>query len=397
MPESAPPPQVSFQPNQAQPAHQTRPAHYGENAQPHQQPYVPPQQQAPQFTPIPPQSPVPAYSPQGPVPAYAPQSPVPPYPPQQQFQQPVQQPVQQQPYQQQPWGQPPQQQPLPQPQLQPQQQFHPQFQQQPYGPPPVPQFPAQAPPQFPVPQPPQFPMQGQPQLPPPGQSPAMDFPPPPNLAPPRDNFLNGAGPFLEPGEQLYYGFILKLDDTIEETPRELMIAIEGQHHTLGEIDRASRKINRAMKWVNPMEAAADLLAEKGVEALNRKLAGPVFVGGWMSQAGWFIRFVRATREDYGPGAYGALTSRRYLVFRAARVGGSAMRLVYAVPRTTIAGVRLEGSKDALLHGRTPRAELHFTDGSMVATMMPTKSGEQVASILQTQTQMQMQMQTQGRY
>jgi hypothetical protein len=61
-----------------------------------------------------------------------------------------------------------------------------------------------------------------------------------------------------------------------------------------------------------------------------------------------------------------------------------MRLVYAVPRTVIAGVRLENGKEAIKHGRTPRAELHFTDGSMVATMMPGRQGEQVAAVLQTQ-------------
>jgi hypothetical protein len=59
-----------------------------------------------------------------------------------------------------------------------------------------------------------------------------------------------------------------------------------------------------------------------------------------------------------------------------------MRMVYAVPRTVVAGVRTEGTKDAVMHGRTPRAELHFTDGSMVATLMATKQGELVATILQ---------------
>ena len=256
----------------------------------------------------------------------------------------------------------------------------------------APHFPPQqfaAPPQFP-PQPQPFPVRGPPQAMPQGvqsQLPTMDFPPPPNLPPVRDNFINGAGQFLEPGEQVYYGFILKLDDTIEETPRDLAIAIEGRHHALGEINRASRKVNRGMKWAtDPMGAVVDKLVDKGNEALNKKLAGPVFLGGWTSQAGWFIRYLRATAEDYGPGAYGAITSRRYLIFRAARLGGSDMRLVYAVPRTTIAGVRLEGTKNAAMHGRTPRAELHFADGSMVATMMPTKSGEQLAAILQVQTQ-----------
>jgi len=201
----------------------------------------------------------------------------------------------------------------------------------------------------------------------------------------RDAFREGAAPFLEPGEQIYYSFVLKLDDTIEPTPRELQIAIEGQHHTLGDIHRTSRKINRGMRWMaNPLDAAAERLAEKGTAMLNQALAGPVFVGGWQSQAGEFIRFVRATAEDYGPGAFGGVSSHRYLVFRAARLGGSAMRLVYAVPRTAIAGVRLEGSKDAVLHGRSPRAELHFTDGSMVATMMATKQGEQLAAVLQPQ-------------
>ena len=216
---------------------------------------------------------------------------------------------------------------------------------------------------------------------------AAFFPAPPNLPPVRDAFRDGAAPFLEPGEQVYYGFVLKLDDTIEPTPRELQIAIEGQHRTLGDIHRTSRKINRGMRWMaNPLDAAAERLAEKGTAMLNQALAGPVFVGGWQSQAGEFIRFVRATSEDYGPGAFGCVSSHRYLVFRAARLGGSAMRLVYAVPRTAVAGVRLEGSKDALLHGRSPRAELHFTDGSMVATMMATKQGEQLAAVLQPQLQ-----------
>jgi len=138
-----------------------------------------------------------------------------------------------------------------------------------------------------------------------------------------------------------------------------------------------------MRWaMAPGEALSEKLAEKATDAMFKALAGPVFVGGWLSQAGWFIRYVRATSEDYGPGAYGAVTNQRYLVFRGARLGGAAMRLVYAVPRTAIAGVRLEGGKDALKHGRTPRAELHFTDGSMVATMMPGKQGEQLAAVLQ---------------
>jgi hypothetical protein len=199
----------------------------------------------------------------------------------------------------------------------------------------------------------------------------------------REAFLTGAAPFLQPGEQVYYGFMLKLDSTIEETPEDLKIAIDGQHHLLGDIHRASAKMNRGMKWaVRPGEALAERLAEKATDAMFRAMAGPVFTGGWMSQAGWFIRYVRATSEDYGPGAYGAVTSQRYLVFRGARAGGSAMRLVYGVPRTAIAGVRLENGKDALKHGRTPRAELHFTDGSMVATMMPGKQGEQLAAVLQ---------------
>jgi hypothetical protein len=221
----------------------------------------------------------------------------------------------------------------------------------------------------------------------------VSFPPPPGLNPPRDRLVEGATPFLEPGETVYYGFILKLDDTIPETPRELMIAIEGQHHVLGNISRADKKINKGLKWaLNPMDAASERLAEKGREALDRKLAGPVFAGGWDSHAGWFIRYARATREDYGPGSWGVLTDRRYLVFRAGRTGGSSMRLVHAVPRTLIAGVRTEGSKDAMLHGRTPRAELHFTDGSMVATMMATKSGQQVAAILAVQQQYPQQQQ-----
>ena len=209
------------------------------------------------------------------------------------------------------------------------------------------------------------------------------------MSPPRDRLAQGAAPFLEAGEQVYYGFILKLDDTIPETPRELMIAIEGQHRVLGGVSRADKKIGKGLKWaLNPVEAMNERIAEKGTEALGRKLAGPVFLGGWDSQAGMFIRFARATREDYGPGAWGVLTDRRYLIFRAGRAGGSAMRLVYAVPRTAIAGVRTEGTKDAALHGRTPRAELHFTDGSMVATMMPTKQAHQVAEILAVQHQQQ---------
>ena len=215
------------------------------------------------------------------------------------------------------------------------------------------------------------------------------FPPPPNHTPPRDRLVEGAAPFLEPGETVYYGFILKLDDTIPEIPRELMIAIEGQHRVLGGITRADKKMNKGLKWaLNPLDAMNERISEKSVEALNRRLAGPVFVGGWDSQAGWFIRYCAATREDYGPGSWGVLTDRRYLIFRAGRTGGSSMRLVYGVPRTMIAGMRTEGTKDAALHGRTPRAELHFTDGSMVATMMPTKQGERVAAILAVQQQYQ---------
>ncbi|WP_194916585.1 hypothetical protein, partial [Catenulispora rubra] len=215
------------------------------------------------------------------------------------------------------------------------------------------------------------------------------FPPPPNLVPPRDRLVEGAMPFLEPGETVYYGFILKLDDTIPETPRELAIAIEGQHRVLGGVTRADKKLNKGLKWaLNPLDAMNERLAEKGTEALSRKLAGPVFLGGWDSTAGWFIRYSRATREDYGPGSWGVLTDRRYLIFRAGRAGGSSMRLVHGVPRTAIAGVRTEGTKDAALHGRTPRAELHFTDGSMVATMMPTKQAQQVAAILAVQQQHQ---------
>lgn len=270
----------------------------------------------------------------------------------------------------------------PQPQPQPQQ----------YQNPPMP-----APPQMqaqmqqyqhpPMPAPPRMMHAQAPYMPPEQAGPAVGFPPPMNWTPPRDALVSGAAPFLESGEQVYYGFPLKLDDTIEQTPRELMIAIEGQHHTLGEINRAQRKINRGMKWAfNPMDAASEMIAEKSVEALNKKLAGPVFLGGWESQAGLFIRFSRATREDYGPGAWGVITSHRYIIFRAGRMGGAAMRMVYAVPRTAIAGVRLEGTKDAMLHGRTPRAELHFTDGSMVATMMATRQGEQLAAILQVQQQ-----------
>ncbi|MEY9892720.1 hypothetical protein ABIA31_006398 [Catenulispora sp. MAP5-51] len=225
---------------------------------------------------------------------------------------------------------------------------------------------------------------------------SASFPPPPGLATPRDRLVEGAAPFLEPGETVYYGFILKLDDTIPETPRELMIAIEGQHRVLGGISRADKKMNKGLKWaLNPMDAMNERIAEKSVEALNRKLAGPVFLGGWESQAGWFIRYSRATREDYGPGSWGVLTDRRYLIFRAGRTGGSSMRLVHAVPRTGIAGVRTEGTKDAALHGRTPRAELHFADGSMVATMMPTKQAQKVAEILAVQQQHQQPQQHQN--
>jgi hypothetical protein len=201
--------------------------------------------------------------------------------------------------------------------------------------------------------------------------------------------VQGAAPFLEPGEAVYYGFILSLDDTIPETPRELMIAVEGQHHVLGGINRADRKLGKGLKWAfNPMDAASERLAERGREALDRRLAGPVFIGDWESQAGWFIRYARATREDYGPGSWGVVTDRRYLIFRAGRAGGSTMRLVYGVPRTLIAGVRTEGTKDAALHGRSPRAELHFTDGSMVGTTMATKHGQQLAAILAVQDQQQ---------
>ena len=310
---------------------------------------------------------------------------------------------------------PPQQQPYPQQQYAPPQQYPQQYAppQQPYVPPQpqpqpqpqqayVPPFgqsagAVQAPIAPPQPQPqqppaPQIPHQFSPSS---SQSSAMlpsadqsggapvSFPPPPNLPQVRDAFRNGAAPFLQPGEQVFYGFMLKLDSTIEETPHELKIAIEGQHHLLGDINRASGKMNRGIKWaVAPGEALSEKLAEKATDAMFKALAGPVFVGGWLSQAGWLIRYVRATSEDYGPGAYGAVTNQRYLVFRGARLGGAAMRLVYAVPRTAIAGVRLEGGKDALKHGRTPRAELHFTDGSMVATMMPGKQGEQLAAVLQ---------------
>lgn len=223
------------------------------------------------------------------------------------------------------------------------------------------------------------------------------FPPPPNHTPPRDRLVEGAAPYLEPGETVYYGFILKLDDAIPEVPHELMIAIEGRHRVLGGITRADKKMNKGLKWaLNPLDAMNERMSEKSVEALNRKLAGPVFVGGWDSQAGWFIRYCAATREDYGPGSWGVLTDRRYLIFRAGRAGGSSMRLVYGVPRTMIAGVRTEGTKGAALRGRTPRAELHFTDGSMVATMMPTKQGERVAAILAVQQQYQ-QPQYQNQY
>jgi hypothetical protein len=281
----------------------------------------------------------------------------------------------------------------------PQQYVQPQQYAQPYPPQPYPQQPPAPPQQYAPPQPPpQIPHQFSPQPPYPQpqpqqqpQLPQMDqsggapvsFPPPPNPPKVRDAFLNGAGPYLQPGEQVYYGFMLKLDSNIEETPRELKIAIEGQHHLLGDINRATGKMNRGIKWaVAPGEALSERLAEKATEAMFKALAGPVFVGGWVSQAGWFIRYVRATSEDQGPGAYGAVTNQRYLVFRGGRLGGSPMRLVYAVPRTAIAGVRLEAGKDAVKRGRTPRAELHFTDGSMVATMMPGKQGEQLAAVLQ---------------
>lgn len=273
---------------------------------------------------------------------------------------------------QQPYPQPyaPQQQPYPtppqayqqQPPQQPQQQFAPQM---PYPPAPPQQFP----PQNPYPQAPQA---------------LMNAAYPPPAAPQvRDAFRDGAAPYLQPGEQVLYGFILKLDDTIEETPREFQIEIEGQHHALGDVSRASKKLNKGLKWAtNPLDALNERLSEKATDALFRHMAGPVFAGGWQSQAGLLIRYVRATSEDYGPGAYGALTTQRYLVFRGARLGGSAMRLVYALPRSAIAGLRLEGTKEAVTHGRTPRAELHFTDGSMVATMMPTKQGQDLQAAFQ---------------
>ncbi|WP_051451207.1 hypothetical protein [Actinospica robiniae] len=415
----------------AAPGHQA--PHYGAPAQyapPPQQQYVPPQQYAqPQY----PQQPYPPQQypqPQYPAPAYPPPMPQQPYPQQQQYaqQQYAQPQYPQQPYPPQP---PAPQQYAPPPPQYPQQPYPQQYAppQQPYAPPqqqqqPQPQFQQQPPPQqayvppfgqssgaVQAPMAPPAPPQQQPQYPQPQQPPApqipqqfspsssqssatlppmdqsggapVSFPPPPNLPKVRDAFLTGAGPFLQPGEQVFYGFMLKLDSTIEETPHELKIAIEGQHHLLGDINRASGKMNRGIKWaVAPGEALSEKLAEKATDAMFKALAGPVFVGGWVSQAGWLIRYIRATSEDYGPGAYGAVTNQRYLVFRGARLGGAAMRLVYAVPRTAIAGVRLEGGKEALKHGRTPRAELHFTDGSMVATMMPGKQGEQLAAVLQ---------------
>ncbi|MBR7833905.1 hypothetical protein KDL01_11545 [Actinospica durhamensis] len=373
-----------------------------------QQPYVP-QQQYPQ-PPMPPQQ----YA-QPPQQGY----PGAPVPPQQYPQPPMQQPYPQQPYPQQPYvqqpyppaPQPPQQPYVPQqqyaqapPQQQPMPQQYPQPQQHAYVPPfgmsgavaQAPTAPPQAaqPPQQPV--APQIPQQFSPsasqssaQLPSPDQSGGapVSFPPPANPPKVRDAFLNGARPFLQPGEQVFYGFILKLDSAIEETPEDFKIGIAGQHHLLGDVHRASAKINKGMKWAaNPMDALneklTDKLTEKANDALFRSLAGPVFTGGWTSQAGWLVRYVRATAEDYGPGAYGAVTNQRYLVFRGARVGGSDMRLVYGIPRTVISGVRLENGKEALKHGRTPRAELHFSDGSMVATMMPGKQGEQLAAVLQ---------------
>jgi hypothetical protein len=320
---------------------------------PYQQPYAPAQGAPQPYPPAPSYPQAPQFPPQQPHQYPNPPMPGPPMPPQQQYQNP-------------PMAGPPQ--------------MQPQMQQ---AAPPWSNAPMPAPSHMP--HMPHMPQPQAPQMPPAQSGPPVGFPPPMSWTPPRDALVSGAAPFLESGEQVYYGFPLKLDDTIAETPRELMIAIEGQHHTLGEINRAQHKINRGMKWAfNPMDAASEMIAEKSVEALNRKLAGPVFLGGWESQAGWFIRFARATREDYGPGAWGVITSHRYIIFRAGRMGGAAMRMVYAVPRTTIAGVRLEGTKDAMMHGRTPRAELHFTDGSMVATMMAAKQGEQLAAILQVQ-------------
>lgn len=393
-PEPVDAPQQPVAPPNYQAPHYGAPARY---APPPQQQYVQLQQYAqPQY----PQQPYPPQQyaqPQYPQQQYAaPPMPQQPYPPQQQYAQPQ--------YPQQPY---PPQAPVPQQYAPPQQPYQQPQPQQAYVPPfgqsmpaPAPQLPQQQPPQPPQQQPaPQIPQQfspsssqslpqqpqPQPPLPPMDQSGGapVSFPPPPNLPKVRDAFLNGAAPFLQPGEQVFYGFMLKLDSTIEETPHELKIVIEGQHHVLGDINRASGKMNRGLRWaMAPGEALSEKLAEKATDAMFKALAGPVFAGGWLSQAGWFVRYVRATSEDYGPGAYGAVTNQRYLVFRGARLGGAAMRLVYAVPRTAIAGVRLEGGKDALKHGRSPRAELHFTDGSMVATTMPGKQGEQLAAVLQ---------------
>jgi hypothetical protein len=352
------------------------------------QPFPGQQFQAPQF----PQQPQQPQFPQQPQQPQFPQQPQQPYPGQQQPQ-----------FQQSP--QFPQQSAYPQAGAAPAQAPHPQPGQQPYVPPFGQSAASFQPPAAAAPQAPQIPhqfspsssqsspqlplsdSQQQPHLPPQGQAgPPVSFPPPPNPPKVRDAFLNGAAPFLQPGEQVYYGFILKLDSTIEETPEDLKIAIEGQHNVLGDIHRASGKMNRGMKWAaDPLGSLGEKLTDQANEAMFRHLAGPVFTGGWTSQAGWFIRYVRATSEDYGPGAYGAVTSQRYLVFRGARLGGAAMRVVYGVPRTAIAGVRIEGGKDALKHARTPRAELHFTDGSMVATMMPGKQGEQLAAVLQPPT------------
>ena len=375
-----PGPDPALQQSQAEAPHYAQPQYQGQvQGQPYQNPPAGPQYPQPYAQP--------QYQPYPPAPQQYPQQP---YPQAQQRPQP--QPQYQAPPQQ--YAAPPQQQ---YPQAYAQQPQYPT--QNPYPPVPPQQFapqnqfppapPQQYPPQqyapqnpYPTAPPQQYPPQNQyPPAAPPQQYAPQQPPPAPKV---RDAFAKGAAPYLQPGEQVYYGFILKIDDTIEETPREFQIEIEGQHHALGDVHRASAKINKGMKWAaNPLDALNERLAEKATEALSRHLAGPVFVGGWQSQAGLLVRYIRATSEDYGPGAYGAVTNQRYLVFRGARLGGSAMRLVYAVPRSAIAGVRLEGTKDAVLHGRTPRAELHFTDQSMVATMMPTKQGEQLqAAFLQ---------------
>ncbi|MBO0853874.1 MAG: hypothetical protein J2P18_08905 [Nocardia sp.] len=190
-------------------------------------------------------------------------------------------------------------------------------------------------------------------------------------------------PYLRyPGESTLFGTLLKIESTVEPTPPGLEIAIDGQHHGLARARNFSKKSNRMLKWVtNPIGALAEQGAEKLTEAAGRKLAGTVFAGGWESMAGHFIRYTRACSEALGPGAYVGVTTHQLLILRAPRPGGMDAFLVHAVPRQNIAGVRAEGTKDAMLRGREPRVELHFADRSMVAVMMGTGSGQRFCASL----------------